>query len=241
MIATKVKRGIRELAGSLADFVAPRYCEVCKDYLEPNENRYDFICDRCYNALPLAPEPEAVFNKLVEFFDKDDLALSGACALFSIKEEHSYMDLIYALKYYGIKRIGVKLGENLGRALESYGKTDFDAVIPVPIHPARRRERGFNQALEIAKGAAEVLSAPVENNIIIRRKYSKSQTTLTVDERRKNVARVFALGKGGEKLDGGKFLLVDDVLTTGSTLNACATVLMTGGAEEAGAAALVNA
>jgi len=226
---------------SINDFIAPSYCEICKSYIDKKTNNFEFICQKCYDKIPLAPEPDVIFNRLVSNFEKDDLSISAAVSLFSIKEKHDYMNAIYSMKYTGFSKIGMELGKELGRLLKYYGKTNFDSLIPVPIHHARHRERGYNQSEFIAKGIREILGIPINNKIIKRRKYTQTQTVLSKAERRKNVENAIVAYNKNTKLNGGNYLLVDDVLTTGSTLNSCANVLLLLGAKNVEVATLVYA
>ncbi len=231
----------RWILNSVNDFIAPRHCEICKTYIDTDVNKFKYICHKCYDSIPLAPEPDIIFNRLINNFDRDDLAISGATSLFSMKEDHDYMNLIYSLKYKGFSRVGIELGKELGRMLQYYNKTNFDAIVPVPIHHARRRERGYNQSEFIAIGISSFTGIPVNTKIIKRRKYTQTQTVLSKDERRTNVEKAITSYKKDTRLDGGNFLLVDDVLTTGSTLNACASTLLLLGARNVEVATLVYA
>ncbi|MFC2130510.1 ComF family protein [Bacteroidota bacterium] len=230
---------IKNLIDSLTDFIAPRYCEICRTYLDANKSRFKFICDKCFDSIPLAPEPEIIFNRFISNFDKDDLAVSDAVSLLSIKEDHDYMNPVYSLKYLGFSGIGTELGRELGRLLEYYNKTDFDALIPVPIHHARHRERGYNQAQFIAKGISDIIKIPVQNKLIKRYRYTQTQTVLSKEERRKNVENAIAPYDKNSDLNGKNYLVIDDVLTTGSTLNACANSLLMLGAKRVEAATIV--
>ncbi|MFH1050403.1 MAG: phosphoribosyltransferase family protein [bacterium] len=229
------------MANTINDFLAPPHCEICKTLTYPENNRFEFICQKCYDSIPLAPEPDVIFNRLIQGFDKDDLFISGAVSLFSIKEDHDYMNAIYSMKYFGFSRIGTELGKELGRLLKYQGKTNFDALVPVPIHHARRRERGYNQSEFIAKGVSNITGIPVNTKIIKRKKYTQTQTVLSKTERRNNIRNAITAYRKETKLDGGSYLLIDDVLTTGSTLNVCAEVLLFIGAKNVEVATLVYA
>jgi ComF family protein len=107
---------------------------------------------------------------------------------------------------------------------------DFDVVVPVPLHPRKRRERGFNQAALLADGIAVGLSVPVDHRMLFRRRYTATQARLQDDgERRSNVYGAFECAEGG--CSGARVLLVDDVTTTGATLGAAASALFLGGAQ----------
>jgi ComF family protein len=229
------------IINSLNNFIAPPRCEICQSYLDLDNNKYEFICQKCFDLIPLAPQPDVIYNRLISNFDKDDLYINGAVSLFSMKENHNYMKAIYSLKYSGFSRIGSELGKELGRLIKFYNKINFDALVPVPIHHARKRERGYNQSEYIAKGISEIIGCPVKTDIIKRKKYTQTQTLLSKTQRRTNVANAIVPYNKNMKLNGGSFLLIDDVLTTGSTLNSCAKILLSLGAKNVEVATLVYA
>lgn len=137
---------------------------------------------------------------------------------------------IHALKYHGMHTLCPYFGELLvHKTMETYGPIDNTAVIPVPLHPARFRERGYNQSALIAHGFTQVTGAALADNIISRAVNTSTQTTLSEDERRRNVQDAFTCGDT-IPINGGSFIIIDDVLTTGSTLGACAELLKNRGA-----------
>lgn len=224
----------------LLDFIAVRNCEVCGKYLGNKSRRFEFICDRCFDAIPLAPEPEIIYSKFLDNFSTDDISISNAISLFSINENHDYIKLIYALKYYGLPRIGLELGSELAQLLIHYNKINYDAIIPVPIHKARLRERTYNQSVYIAYGIKNVLNIKVDTSILKRKIYTGTQTVLDKSERIVNLKNAFKINKK-QNIVGKKFLIVDDVLTTGSTVNSCGECLLEAGAKSVDVASLVSA
>lgn len=229
------------IISSINDFIAPQYCEICEEIIDYDSTRYEFICQKCFDNIPLAPEPETIYNRLVCNFEKDDLYINGAISLFSMKEDHDFMKAIYSLKYKGFSRIGTELGKELGRLMKIYGRTNYDAIVPVPIHHARKRERGYNQSEFIAKGISEITGISINTKIIKRKRYTQTQTVLSKSQRKINVEKAISPFKNNIKISGGSYLLVDDVLTTGSTLNSCAKILLSLGAKNVEVATLVYA
>lgn len=148
------------------------------------------------------------------------------------------MDVIHALKYNGRIALARPLGRILLAALMHHFSTDdIDMVIPVPLHPNRLRNRGFNQALLMLREwpdfpAIQQAGIVIEKNILVRRINTASQTGLGREKRKANVRRAFAVNSP-EKVKGKRVLLIDDVFTTGATCGECAKVL-----EKAGAAAV---
>ena len=163
-----------------------------------------------------------------------------AYALFSLKENFQFLDLIHDLKYYGFKKVGYELGVELGKLLIAYGALDYDFIVPAPIHRARRRERGYNQSESIAVGLSEIISVPVNNQIIKRKRYTPSQTTLDKQSRMINISKAFIPYANEIKLLNLNILLVDDVLTTGSTINEAALAILEMGAKRVDAAVLIS-
>jgi ComF family protein len=135
-------------------------------------------------------------------------------------------------KYHGEWGRASELGSLLAGVCESL--RPFDALVPVPLHASRLRQRGFNQSLLIAQSAAELLRAPVEENLW-RARRTGAQVHLGADERATNVTGAMAI-RTGSTIEGRTFVLIDDVITTGSTLAACAAVLLHAGAQQVKAA-----
>lgn len=134
--------------------------------------------------------------------------------------------LLHRLKYEDRKNIGVFLGKLFGRSLHSSGYTEkIDLIIPVPLHRRKELIRGFNQSALIAQGLSEIMGLPVVTNALTRVRDTDSQTKKTRIERLENVKNAFQL-KTVSDLDGKSLLLIDDVLTTGATLEACAHQLL---------------
>jgi len=140
--------------------------------------------------------------------------------------------IVAGFKYGKTGRSGRVLGNMLGNFFISQREIDQDMVlVPVPLHPKKERKRGFNQTVILAKGIREVLNVPLKNSLIERIKDTKSQTGLSFKERQENLKDAFVV-KDKSQIKGKKILLVDDVATTGSTINECAKVLKKAGAEE---------
>ena len=163
-------------------------------------------------------------------------------AAFSVYNRGSRIrKLIHLLKYAGRKDVGIMLGGLYGSALAESGFTEgIDMLIPVPLDPARERHRGYNQSLCIAEGISTHCSLPVRNDILFRTGKSGSQTTRGRYERWENVDGLFAAGKQ-DQLTGKHVLLVDDVITTGSTVEACVVALQAAGGVRVSVVALAAA
>jgi ComF family protein len=174
---------------------------------------------------------------------RNDGSARDFLCLYWFDQEGAVQRLLHVLKYDGVRRVGESLGREAGRVLglsiRGYG---VDGIVPVPLHRARLRERGYNQSLLIARGLGAALDLPVLHPVLRRVRYTKSQTALRHDERRRNVAGAFALDPRCRiPLADRTLLLVDDVATTGATLCACAEVLRARGAESVVACAIALA
>ena len=236
-----LKRTPSILIKAIGEFIAPPICDVCGRKTGDNNADIDFLCLECIDAMPFAPNPVDIYSKLTKTFPNDSLHLSNAAALISFSRDKRYDNLIYNLKYHGIYKIGVELGKMLGRKLEILRFNDFDYIVPVPIHHARVRERGYNQSDYIAMGVSQILGIDYSFNIIRRNRCTQSQTMLNAADRLTNVTDSIEAGKNHAEIIGKRVLLVDDVLTTGSTQNTCADILIKIGADKVVAATLTVA
>ena len=140
--------------------------------------------------------------------------------------------MVHALKYGGWSRVADEMAERMSRLAWPRDVVDErSALIPIPLASARKRERGYNQSALLASGIAARWRIPVWENAVIRSRSTRSQTQLTQEERLGNVAGSFAIGSvAADALTGAHLVLVDDVITTGATLNECAKVLYDAGA-----------
>jgi len=207
------------------DFISllfPRLCYACGDHLLRNEN---LICTQCYISIPRTNYHLTADNPVEQLF-WGRCQISRAAAFSFYNKGSRIRKLIHNLKYKGISEVGHELGRIYGQALGNSGFTEtIDIIIPVPLHPLKQRERGFNQSEYISKGLAETTGLPVERSSLVRITLSDTQTKRSRYERWMNVEGIFAV-TDPEKLKGKHILLIDDVITTGSTLEACADELL---------------
>lgn len=230
----------KSITDNILHFIAPRVCLVCGTSLISSPAN-KFICLNCIETIPLAPPGDFLIEKLeLNFENKDDFYIGNLYSYFRYEEGSKYARLIHNLKYSGLWSIGTELGREFGKLLRQIPGFGYDALLPVPIHHARRRERGYNQAEVIAGGICESTGIPVDTALLLRKIYTTTQTKLSKTERRENVSKAFIVNDSID-IKGKSFLLIDDVLTTGSTLNACACALLEGGAKAADAATLATA
>ncbi len=213
-------KGLREL-------FFPRKCIVCGRMLEMDERD---VCATCLAELPLTYQwtigQNAAFERLARRFD-----VEAAASLFFFGSESDYRHILYGIKYGNRRQLGFRMGFLLGSHLaESRLFSRCQAVVPVPLHPLRRWKRGYNQAEIIARGVAAAMNLPLETKLLRRRRYTKTQTQLQGIEKTTNVQGAFALDDRHVQIlqnqDIRHLLLVDDTLTTGSTLAASAAPLL---------------
>jgi ComF family protein len=176
---------------------------------------------------------------------REKVVASGAIfdlvSLFVFEKEGAFQHLVHALKYQGFQKVGRDLGEQLGQRVVELG-IEADLLIPVPLHRRKLRERGYNQAEAIARGMQTVMKCELRTDILQRTRFTVSQTTLALEERKKNMEDAFDVISSRRAVVKGKsVIIVDDVLTTGSTIISCATALKKAGAERAIAAAVALA
>jgi ComF family protein len=152
--------------------------------------------------------------------------IRAGTSLFRFEKGSAYQTLLHDLKYRGNRRAGIYLGRLLGHELNQTFLSDCDLMIPVPLHRLKRKQRGYNQSELIARGASEITGIPVATNIIRRLSNQRSQTTMNRQERFENIARAFSLDNKVPELQEKKILIIDDIVTTGATLEACSQLLI---------------
>ncbi|MEE9161802.1 MAG: phosphoribosyltransferase family protein [Candidatus Neomarinimicrobiota bacterium] len=196
----------------------PRLCVICSAPLQEEQT----VCDSCLADLVPVNPADLHLQKDVK------AAVDGIWSAFWFDDV--MQELIHLLKYRGHRRLGVRLAAAAHGVLsEKIAWHSYDALVPVPLHRRKQRERGYNQALVLTAGLAGLVGLPVMDRLVVRHRWTRSQTGLTRDQRLANVAGSF---RATRRCDGQKILLMDDVLTTGATAAACGAALKAGGAEE---------
>lgn len=190
------------------------------------------ICPVCRSGLRPVREIDAIYRRAVHRLCGDGL-IAGARSLYHFEKGGPVQALVHTLKYGHGADIGVALGRELGtQLLGERFPAGIRGVIPVPLHRVKERERGYNQSAYLAGGISREIGAPVFADVVRRVRYTDSQTTLTIEQRRDNVAGAFRVGRRGCRvLKGGVVILVDDVITTGSTVRSCAAALRSAGVD----------
>ncbi len=200
----------------------PEICAACSNSLLKNEKT---ICTKCLYNLPKTnfhKEEENPISRL--FWGKT--YIENATAYYYFHKGSIFQDLIHKLKYNNRQDIGYLLGLLLGNELiESNLYKDIDIIVSVPLHPKREKKRGYNQSDCIAEGIAKGLKKPTNLKTICRIIETTTQTKKNKEERWNNVKDIFSI-KYPEKFENKHILLVDDVITTGSTIEACARTIL---------------
>ncbi|NOZ45178.1 MAG: ComF family protein [Chlorobi bacterium] len=199
----------------------PKNCEACGKNLLKSEI---MLCTDCLYHIPKTKfheEKDNVLNRL--FYGITNITY--ATAFFYFHKASKYRTLIHKLKYKGQKEIGIQLGRMAGTEINGSFFDETNIIIPVPLHISKKRLRGYNQSEMIAKGLSEISGKELRTDILIRQKFTETQTKKNLEERRKNVSSAFKVIKP-ESLTGKHVLLIDDVVTTGSTLIACADEIL---------------
>lgn len=226
---------IDKFVNAFIDFLYPPYCIFCDSDL--TDGRL-LLCDRCWDSIPRFPQNEKIILELREKLG-DDLMLMDAFTPWTFNEKIQY--IIHQLKYNHHRKISESIGIRLAQFLRDvYIFNNIDIIIPVPLHHSRQRKRGYNQSELIGRAMAGTLNIPLHSDCLKRSRNTKSQTKLNIHQRLENVSNAFVVTNVDE-IHGKSILLIDDVITTGSTINACAAQLIRHGAEHVYAAAAAKA
>ena len=203
------------------NLIFPKLCCACSQALLKNEK---IICTSCVVCLPKTNfhlDIENPVNKI--FWGRVPIEMATSFYIFSKKSKVQH--LLHQLKYKGVKEVGSVIGNLFGHDLKqsNYFK-HIQYIVPVPLHQNKLKKRGYNQSEWIAKGISEAMDIPIHLTALYRKVDSTTQTKKNRYNRWENVGEIFAVL--GNELDNKSVLLVDDVLTTGATIEACAQVLI---------------
>ena len=214
---------IREIKESLLHVVFPHVCDGCGSDLL---NIASTLCIRCLSSLP-ETNFEIHPNNPVEKSFWGRLPILNAAAHLYFTKESLVQHLMHQLKYKGNKDLGLQLGRLMGTALKNAARfNEIEALVPLPLFPSKEKKRGYNQATVLCEGIAEILSLPVLDKVITRPQHTETQTKKGRIERWKNIEGKFLL-TDPPAIQNKHLLLVDDVVTTGATLEACGNELLT--------------
>lgn len=223
----------KKIAGRFLDWLYPRHCVFCDELLRRRET---YLCGRCRMAMP-EPLTEPRCKKCGKPLDAEEQEYCYDCGAY----EHFYdrgmgiflyedplKSALMRLKYKGRKEYGVFLGKLLCLYGEGFvGQIRPQVIVPVPIHRRKKSLRGYNQAEVLARELSRGLSIPIRTDLVLRKKFTKAQKELSRKDRKKNLSRAFAVKKEAGEYE--RILIVDDIYTTGSTVNAIAKKMKNAG------------
>jgi competence protein ComFC len=229
---------LRPWADAALSFIYPEVCALCGKHRALHQDGYvcpecwkqvRFIvppfCDRC--GLPFVGEIEVAF----ECGNCHEMELHFTSARSAVTARGPVLEAIHHYKYNGhLWYEEFLIGLLRPAAREWFAQERCEALVPVPLFPVKQRERGFNQAERLARRLSSIVNVPMENELLKRTLPTPSQTRLSRSERAENMRNAFAL-RQQNRIEGGHFVLVDDVFTTGATTSACAKLLLKAGAE----------
>jgi len=213
---------VSDIKESLLHLLFPHVCESCgTDVIQPDH----FLCLRCHASLPNT-EFHLYPNNPIEKIFWGRLPVTHATAQYYFSKHSSMQHLMHGLKYKGNKELGLYLGRLMGYALNEANRFRYiDALIPLPLFPSKEKKRGYNQATVLCEGIAQVLDKPILKDVVIRTTHTDSQTKKNRVQRWENMEGRFELVRA-EAIKGKHVLLIDDVITTGATLEACGLELL---------------
>jgi ComF family protein len=200
--------------------IYPRLCPACQRKLLVDEG---ILCAHCMYYLPKTNYHQHDDHPLQRIF-WGRVAIENVTAFFFFEKGSSYRKVLHHIKYHGQKKLGYEMGRLFGLDLCASPFLQTDMVVPVPLHRKKEKKRGFNQSTVIAKGIADALGKPVWDHVLVRTFENPTQTSKSRYERWENVEGIFKV-TDPEFIEGQHVLLVDDVLTTGATLEASTQAL----------------
>jgi ComF family protein len=219
------KSVITEIFQDFVSLIFPNHCLACEDSLVKGET---LICTNCMLQMPQTNyhlDPDNTLKKRLA----GRIPVEYVMALFKFSKNGRVQGILHALKYKSQPDLGVMLGHVYGERLrESPCSQSFDLIIPVPLHPSRLRRRGYNQSAKFAEGLAEEIGIPFSDGFMERKIRTETQTRKSKLNRWQNVDEVFGV-TNPVGVKNKRILLVDDVITTGATLEACGNQLLKAG------------
>jgi ComF family protein len=228
---------IKQFTQDIISLLFPDLCNACGLQLYVGEKE---ICTRCLYDLPYTDFHLHEENPVAKQF-WGRLNCNAAMAMLYFKKGTKVQNLLHGLKYKSKTEVGIKLGQLLGEKLKlSTLYQDIDLIIPVPLHHKKQKFRGYNQSKFIADGLAETLGIDLNTECLLKIKSTETQTKKARYTRYENMQNIFCV-YNAEQLENKHVLLVDDVVTTGSTLEACGNVLLNSGIKKLSIAAIAYA
>ena len=221
---------VKSCLTDLSHLLFPHHCEGCgSDSL----NEKEILCARCVDGLPATGFFEATNNPVEKIF-YGRTRINNAAAAYYFTKDSLLQHLMIRLKYRNDKNAGLYLGKLMGYILQQAERfTTVDSLIPLPLNEKKEQSRGYNQAALICDGISSVWQKPVFPHAMVRSRFTETQTKQGRVSRWQNMEGVFSINPdpaAGLNLENRHILLVDDVITTGATLEACASAILEAGA-----------
>ncbi|MGV3600637.1 MAG: ComF family protein [Dyadobacter fermentans] len=217
---------LKQLFRDFLDLLFPRCCEACDQPLQGNEA---CICTLCRISLPRVGVG-GLHSETLQFKFVNLPEVISAYSFLIFTKKSKVQKLLHALKYKGDQEVGMLLGQMFGQELNAAGHLpDAEIILSIPLHAKKRKQRGYNQSDLLAEGFSNATGIPWSGAMLERDRYTETQTGKTKLERRENVQGVFSVKPG---FLPQSVILIDDVLTTGATLEECARTLLAGGCKQ---------
>lgn len=197
----------------------PNNCTLCSDPLTLKET---FFCLHCKQQFPFIYSNSQAKSKMYDLF-KGRITVKDVQTLFQYLPDNPTRLIPHQIKYNNKQKLAVHMGEQMGKHLVF--NSDIDIVVPLPLHPRKKRERGYNQSELLVNGFCKITAITQNNSNLIRKKHTKSQTKFSKYDRWENVRSIFAV-KDQAQFEGKHILIIDDVLTTGATLESAAAEIL---------------
>lgn len=218
---------VKSFTNSFIDFILPKFCLSCKAKIL-SDNK--LLCSRCLNNISFATEDILEFQYKRSF--AEDGYIEDFRSLYRFEKDSSLQDVLHNLKYNKKFAIGIYLGKRIATNFyDTFISWELDYLVPVPLHQIKKADRGYNQSFYISKGLSKIFHLPIKQHVLKRVRFTNTQTLLNIEERRLNVENAFQV-KREKTFRGKNILIVDDVITTGSTVNECAKILKQNGANK---------
>ena len=207
------------------ELVFPHHCVSCAGEVSESEGP---ICLECRRSLPILLSEKSADSEILKEKFTGLLHVTHAIAFLQFVKGGITQRLLHGLKYGNVPQVGNVLGQILAGELKKRGlANEWDLILPIPLHKKKFHLRGYNQAMQFAEGIASGLKTDVSDSVLIRTTATQTQTKKGRLERFFNVSEVFAVDPNkADLLSGKRILLVDDVVTTGSTMEACGKILL---------------
>jgi ComF family protein len=235
----KTSTPLRNWTNTGLNFFYPAVCQICGEQRATSHEGY--VCTNCWTDVRFIMPPfcercglpyEGEISGAFECGNCREMELHFRFARSAVVAKGVVLDVIHRYKYFRALWFEPFLADLLIRhAKPVLEKEKWDWIVPIPLHRLKRREREFNQAERLADQLSRATNIPVNGTLIERVEFTRTQTQLTRPQRMENVRRAFRM-RDGKRLDGGRIILLDDVLTTGATTSACAKILKQAGAED---------